>query len=132
MEKQNDIGLLIIRISITSLMLFHGIAKLNGIAPIKGMLANIGLPEILGYGVYFTELIAPILILIGWRTRIMSIVFFFGMISVIVLAHSENIFALSKTGGLQIELILLFAFGALALFFTGAGKYAVSTKNKWD
>jgi putative oxidoreductase len=54
------------------------------------------------------------------------------MISALILAHSNHLFAISKIGGLEIELLLLYAFGGLVFFFTGAGKYAVSTKNIWD
>jgi len=54
------------------------------------------------------------------------------MISSMLLAHSDNIFAFRKMGGLEIELILLYTFGALTLFFTVGGKYAVSNKNQWD
>lgn len=132
MKTNTDLGLLISRITIAGLMLFHGVAKLSSLNGIKGMLAGAGLPELMAYGVYITELIAPLLILIGFRTRLASIVFFFGMIAAMLLAHSDNIFAISKTGGLEIELILLYAFGALVFFFTGAGKYAVSKANKWD
>ena len=64
--------------------------------------------------------------------RIVSVIFFFGMISSMLLAHSDNIFAFRKMGGLEIELILLYTFGALTLFFTVGGKYAVSNKNQWD
>ncbi|WP_405411124.1 DoxX family protein [Maribacter sp. Asnod1-A12] len=131
-KKQNDIGLLILRVTIAGLMLFHGVAKLSGIDPIKGMVSNIGLPEFLAYGVYLTELIAPITILIGWRTRIASVLFFFGMIAAMLLAHADTIFAISIMGGLENELILLYAFGALTIFFTGGGKYAVANKNQWD
>ncbi|MCF8714527.1 DoxX family protein [Joostella atrarenae] len=132
MKKNIDLGLLISRVTIAGLMLFHGVAKLSGLGGIKGMLAAAGLPEVMAYGVYFTELIAPALILIGFRTRLASLAFFFGMMAAMLLAHADNLFAISKTGGLEIELILLFAFGALAFFFTGAGKYAISTSNKWD
>jgi len=52
------------------------------------------------------------------------------MIGSMLLAHSDNIFAISKMGGLKIELILLYTFGALKLFFTVGGKYAVSNKNQ--
>jgi putative oxidoreductase len=86
----------------------------------------------MAYGSYITELIAPVLMIIGFRTRLASMTFFLGMITALILAHSENMFALSKTGGLEIELILLYAFGALVLFFTGAGKFAVSKTNIWD
>jgi len=132
MKKNTDIGLLLLRMTIAGLMLFHGIAKLSNLSGIKNMLTESGLPEIMAFGVYITEIIAPILLLIGFRTKLASLVFFFGMLSAMFLAHSGDIFALSKTGGLQIELILLYAFGALVLFFTGAGKYSVSSTNKWD
>ena len=132
MKKNIDLGLLLLRITIAGLMLFHGVAKLSSLTGIKNMLLKSGLPELLAYGVYITELIAPILILIGLRTRLAAIVFFFGMMAAMFLAHSDNIFAISKTGALEIELILLFAFGALALFFTGSGKYSVSSSNQWD
>lgn len=132
MKRNNDLGLLISRITVAGLMLFHGVAKLSNLNGIKNMLIETGLPELMAYGVYITELIAPLLILIGFRIRLASIVFFSGMIAAMLLAHSENIFSLSKSGGLAIELILLYAFGALVFFFTGAGKYAVSTSHKWD
>jgi putative oxidoreductase len=132
MKTHNDLGLLILRIAIAGLMLFHGVAKLSSLDGIKKMLAESGLPELMAYGVYITELIAPLLILIGLRTRLTSIVFIFGMLTAMLLAHSENIFALSKSGGLEIELILLYTFSALTLFFTGAGKYSVSKSNNWD
>lgn len=132
MRKNIDLGLLLLRITIAGLMLFHGVAKLSNLSGIKGMLTNAGLPEFMAYGVFVTELIAPLLILVGFRTRLASPAFFFGMITAMLLAHADNIFAISKTGGLEIELILLYAFGALVLFFTGAGKFAISQSNKWD
>jgi len=132
MKKNTDLGLLLLRITVAGLMLFHGVAKLSNLDGIKGMLSSNGLPEFMAYGSYITELIAPIIMIIGFRTRLASLTFFLGMITALFLAHSENMFALTKTGGLEIELILLYAFGALALFFTGAGKYAISTKNIWD
>ena len=132
MKNNTDLGLLILRITVAGLMLFHGVAKLSHLDGTKGMLSEVGLPEFIAYGVFITELIAPILMIIGYRTKLASLVFFFGMVAALLMAHSNNIFALSKTGGLQIELILLFALGALALFFTGAGKYAIATKNGWD
>lgn len=132
MKKNIDLGFLILRITVAGLMLFHGVAKLSHLDGIKNMLSSSGIPEFMAYGVFITEIIAPILMIIGFRTRLASIIFFFGMITALFLAHSGNMFALSKTGGLQIELILLYAFGALTLFFIGSGKYAISSKHIWD
>ena len=43
MNKNTDLGLLILRIAVGGLMLLHGIAKLNGVSNIEGMLIATGL-----------------------------------------------------------------------------------------
>ena len=118
--------------NIDVLLLDIGLPGMSGLEGIKHMLTEVGIPSILAYGVFITELVAPLFIIIGLRTRLASLVFFLGMITAMLLAHSDHLFALSKTGGLEIELILLYAFGALVLSFTGGGKYAVSSSNRWD
>ncbi len=133
MEKNQDLGLLILRLTLGGLMLFHGIAKLiHGVGGIEGMLAAKGLPAFLAYGVYVGEIIVPILLIIGFRTRIAAIIFAFNMLVALLLAHSGDIFSLSQHGGWAVELIALFLFGAVALFFTGGGQYALSKNDQWD
>lgn len=132
MSKNTNLGLLILRISVGGLMLFHGIAKLKGVSFIEGMLSEKGLPSFLAYGAYITEIIAPILIIVGYRMRLASLVFALGSLFAIFLVHAADIFTLNQHGGWGIELIGLYLFGALALFFTGSGKFSVSTSNKWD
>lgn len=70
MNASTDVGKLLLRISIGGLMIFHGIDKLSGIDFICGQFSKIGLPGFLGYLVYLGELIAPILLIIGFRSRI--------------------------------------------------------------
>lgn len=132
MKKNTDLGLLILRISIGLLMLLHGIAKLKGVTGIEEMLSNAGLPAFLAYGVYITEIVAPVLILVGYRTRLASAVYIVGVLFAIFLAHSGDIFSLSPHGGWGIELLGLYLFGSLTLFFSGAGKIAISTSGNWD
>lgn len=132
-EKNNDLGLLIIRLSIGILMLLHGIAKLShGVGFIEQTVVDSGLPSFIAYGVYVGEIIAPLFIIIGYGTRIASAIFAFNMIVAVALAHAGDIFSLSQTGGWTIELQALYFFAALALMFTGGGKYSLSTKNSWD
>ncbi len=51
--KNNDLGLLILRLSIGILMLFHGISKMiYGIDFIEGLMSSKGLPGFFAYGVY--------------------------------------------------------------------------------
>lgn len=133
LDRNIDLGLLILRLSIGGLMLLHGISKLShGAGMIEQMVAETGLPSFIAYGVYIGEIIAPLFIIVGYGTRIAAAIFAFNMIVAVSLAHSGDIFSLSNTGGWALELQGLYFFGALALLFTGAGKYAVSKKHLWD
>lgn len=133
MKKNTDVGLLIIRLSIGILMLLHGLAKLGGsLGFIKGILAGMGLPTFIAYGVLVGEILAPIAIIIGFRTRIAAAIFAVNSLVAILMVHSHDIFKLSEHGGWAIELLGLYLFGALALVFTGAGQFAVSKSNQWN
>lgn len=126
-----DIGKLILRFSIAGLMLFHGFSKLfNGIDGVKFLVTNAGLPEVVAYGVYFGEIIFPILIILGLFTRISSLFFALTMVFAIFLAHSSELFNIGETGGLVIELPLIYLLGAISLMFIGAGKYSLDARCK--
>lgn len=128
-----NIGLLILRLSIGGMMLFNGMAKLlRGVDSIKETFFNVGIPEFIAYAVFLGELLAPVLMIIGYRTRLAGILITITMLVAILTAHSEKIFTLNQYGGWAIEVLGLYLFGALALCFTGAGKFAVSSNGKWD
>ncbi len=132
-QKSYNTGLLILRASIGILMLLHGIAKLlHGVDGISGMLSAKGIPGFVAYGVFVGEIIAPVLLVIGYRTRLAALVFAVNMVVAVMLAHAGDIFSLSATGGWAIELAGLYFFGSLALLFTGGGKFAVSSRSWWD
>ncbi|PBJ16041.1 DoxX family protein [Flavobacterium sp. ACN6] len=126
-SKNTDLGLLVLRISVGGLMLFHGIAKL--IHGISFLVENMGA---FGYAVYIGEVLAPIAILLGFRTRIAAVLLAITCVVAIATAHAQDIFSISEHGGYANELLMLYLLGAAALFFTGSGKYAVSYSNKWD
>jgi len=133
MKKNTDIGLLILRILLAVLMILHGIGKLNGgLEFVKGLLSEKGLPAFIAYGALVGELLAPIAILIGFRTRIAATIYAINCLVAIFMVHSSILFTLSETGGWAVELLGLYFFTSVALFFTGAGKYALSTSNNWD
>ena len=110
-------------------MLFHGFFKLfNGIDGIKFLVTQAGLPEFFAYGVYLGEILFPILIIIGLFTRISSLFFALTMVFAIFLAHSNDIFALGKTGGPVIELALIYLLASISIMFIGAGKFSLDAK----
>lgn len=133
MRKNNDLGLLVLRITIGVLMLLHGISKLKGgLDFISGMLVEKGLPGFIAYGVLVGEILAPILLIIGFRTRIAAIIYAFNCLVAVLMVHSADIFKMSEHGGWELELLGLYFFTSLALFFTGGGKYGASNRNIWD
>jgi len=132
-EQNRDTGLLLLRCTIGILIVFHGIANMNSnYAYIKGLLNGIGMPEFLAYGGFIGEIIAPILIVIGYRAGLASLILAFFFLIAILLGHSSDIFSLNQFGGWGIELQAFYLFSAMVVFFTGAGKYALSINSKWD
>lgn len=132
-KKREDLGLLILRLSVGVLMLLHGIAKLqHGVGPIEGIITSAGLPAFLTYGVYLGEVVAPLFIIFGFGTRAAALVLAGNCVVAALTAHAADIISLNATGGWGVELLGLYFFGALALVFTGGGKYALSRKYIWD
>lgn len=121
------IGLLILRITVGGLMLFHGIKKLtHGHDFIKKVLADAHLPEFLWIGVPIGEVIAPICIILGLFTRSAALLIAFTMVMSIYLAYGWAGFEFNQYGAFKIELNLFFLLTALSIYFTGPGKNALS------
>jgi len=126
-EKNTDLGLLILRVLVASLLILHGFGNLmSNYAFIKSMMVNSGLPEFLSYGAFVGEIVAPVLIIVGYKERLASMLVAFTMLMAIATTHSTEIFQLNQFGGWAIELQAFYLFGALVIFFTGAGKYVAN------
>ena len=130
----NDFGLLLLRLTIGGLMLFHGVAKaMGGYVFIEGMLENIGLPSFIAWFAVGAELVGSLMIIAGVWTRAAAVVMVGNMVVAILMAHWGHIFSVdAATGGWAIELPMLYLLGATVLFFTGAGKYAVTKGSVLD
>jgi len=129
MFQSNDIGKLILRVSVGVLILFHGLNKIiYGVGGVKHLLSEAGLPQFLAYGVYVGEVIVPIFLVLGLYTRVASLVLAFNMLVAIILAHGGTMFSLSKHGGLVMELPLFYFILSIVIFILGSGRYAVNSK----
>ena len=133
--KPEDTGKLLVRLAVGGLMLFHGVSKLvNGIGWLEGLLGSLGIPGFIGFGVYIGEVIAPVLIIAGYRTRLAGLLVAFDMVAALLLVHRSELFSIKPSGGgWAIELNAFFLLASLSLFFLGAGRYsAVKTPGRWD
>ena len=120
----NNIALLILRVVFAGSMLYgHGLGKLNRL--LEG---NLSFSNPLGIGeiptlilAVFSEFLAPIFIIIGYKTKFFS---FFPAATMFVAAfivHWGDSFG-------RVEKALLFLTVFVILMMTGAGKYSVDRK----
>ena len=125
-----DAGLLLLRLGVGTLILFHGIFKLtHGVAWIAGPLGAVGLPTWLQYGVYVAEVVAPVLVIVGLWARPAALVMAFDMFMAIFLARRADVAKINPMGGgWAIELELMYLVGALAIALMGSGRYGIGRK----
>jgi putative oxidoreductase len=123
----DDIGKLLLRVTVAILIGFHGVSKMQrGIGWMAGVLQSHHLPVWLGYGVYVAEIVAPILLILGVLTRPSALVIAFDMCMAIYLVQQNRIFTTNQGGGWAIELEMFYLLAAVAIFFLGSGRFAVS------
>ncbi|MGC9952785.1 MAG: DoxX family protein [Rhizomicrobium sp.] len=126
-----DIGKLLLRLSLGGLLLFHGVHKLlNGLGPIQTMLAAHNISDAVAYGVYLGELVAPVLIILGLFSRIGGLLVAFNMVIAVLLAHTASLMAMTpETGGYALELQAFYLFSGLAVALLGAGRISLGDGN---
>jgi putative oxidoreductase len=125
----HDIALLIGRILIGALFLIAAYNKLKGLGGTTGYFTKLGVPApaIAAPVVALFELTAGILVMVGFKTRLVALAIAAFCVASALLAHTN--FA----DGNQLNHFLknlAIAGGCLALFVTGAGAMSVDAKRK--
>ncbi len=129
MYMYEEIGKLILRVALGALILFHGIAKImHGIDPIQAMVQGAGLPAALGFGVYIGEVLAPVLLIVGFYARAGAALVALNMLFAIILVHRQDILGVTPQGGYALELQAMFLFAAISLIFMGPGRLGVNER----
>ena len=128
---QQDLGKLILRVTLGALVLLHGVAKLSGgLAGIVGMVEAQGLPGFLGYAVLVGEVLAPLMLLAGFHARIGGLLVAINMLVAIVLVHMGDLGSLNSQGGWALELQGMFLGTALAIALIGPGRFRVTGRSR--
>ncbi|HLV39705.1 DoxX family protein [Xanthomarina sp.] len=118
----NDLAQLIARVGFGALMLTHGIPKI-------GMLSNPSeFADPLGIGgtlslilVLIAEVIAPVLVIIGFKTKLATIPIILTMLTAALVFHSQDPFGVK-------EKALLYVVAFTVILLAGPGKYAIDKK----
>lgn len=126
--ENDDLGRLMLRLGLGVMVLFHGMAKLTTPAMLTAIaraLEAAGLPASLAYATLIGEIVAPLMLLIGWRARIAGLLIAINMLTALTLVHGARLLTLDAQGGWALELSSLFLCGALAMVFLGSGRLAL-------
>lgn len=125
----DDAGKLILRLALGVLILLHGIAKLiGGVEGIGGMLQGVGLPAELAWAALIGEVLAPLLLIVGWHARVGAALIALNMLVALGLAHLSQLFTLNAQGGWALELQGMFLFTAIALMVMGPGRHSINQR----
>ncbi|MBE9540349.1 MAG: DoxX family protein [Proteobacteria bacterium] len=126
--NQEELGKLVLRLCVGVLMLFHGYSKIanpGSLDWIGATLSAFHLPSVLAYGVYVGEILAPLMIIIGFRARLGGWLIFVNMVFALFLAHQSELLSLSEQGAWAVELQGFYLFCGLAVALLGSGALAV-------
>jgi len=125
-HKNLNLALLLIRISLGAIFIFHGWAKVSNIDGAVGMFASMGIGTLLTYIAAYTEFLGGIAILVGVATRLAGGLLSIVMVVAIALVHFKNGFNMAN-GGYEFQLLILVC--SIAIAIVGPGKY--SLHDKW-
>ena len=107
-------------------MLLHGIGKLTGgIVWLEQLLQLNGMPAFLAYGVYLGEIVAPLMLIVGFAVRPAAFILLVNMVFAVGLTHADDLWLLSPQGGWMLEVQGLYILFAVVLMLSGGGRFSV-------
>jgi len=122
MERFQDISMLLGRVFLSLIFIVSGFNKITDYAGTQGYMESMGVPALMLPLVIILELLGGIAILIGFKTRIVALLFIgFNVISALLL-HSD--FG-DQTQTTMFMKNIAIAGGFLLLFAQGAGAYSI-------
>ena len=125
----DDLGRLVLRVALGALILLHGISNWRyGLGPIEEMVTAHGMPSFVAYGVLVGEVVAPLMLLLGFYARIGGLLIAINMLFAIGLAHMSMLTQLNSEGGWALELQGMYLATALAITLLGPGRYAINQR----
>ncbi|MBU8880885.1 DoxX family protein [Bacillus sp. FJAT-29790] len=124
MVQKNEIGALILRITLGILFLIHGVVKFQGgIENTVGWFESINIPGFMAYVVALLEVIGGIALIIGFATKLVSILFALLMVGATIIAKLPvGLLGNGQMAGYELDL----AFLAIAVYLAINGSKLLS------
>ena len=121
-KKHNDVALLLIRFGLAVVFIGHGWVKIADLSGFTQIFGSLGIPAFLVYVVAFVEFGGGIALLLGIFVRPFSFLLAIDMFFAIILVKIGTGLPVPY----EFELVLLL--NALALMFTGPGRYSLARR----
>lgn len=122
-NNQTNLALAVLRIGASLMLLTHGIPKIERL-----FASPVEFPDPLGVGPTFSlilaligEVVGPLLVLIGYKTKLATIPTIITMVVALLFIHLEDPFNVK-------EKALLFLLLFVVIFLAGPGKYSVDRR----
>lgn len=119
-KKNQDLGLLLVRLAIGIGFLAHGLQKLQGMAGIIKFFGSLGLPPVMAWVVGISETAVGLAMILGIQTQLA------GFVMAIIMVVAISLVKLKKGylgGGYELE--SLYLLGGLGIAMAGAGKHTL-------
>lgn len=122
-KNHNHLALAILRIGLSALMLSHGIPKLAMLSDPSAFADPIGVgPTLSLILALIGEVLAPALIIIGFKTKLATIPVIITMFVAAFVVHLQDDLGTK-------EKALLYLIGFIVVFLAGPGKFSIDGKN---
>jgi putative oxidoreductase len=128
-DRSSDIGAALLRATSGIYFLVHGSIKLFIFTPAgtAGYFQSIGLPGFLGYITILIEILGGLMLIAGYKTRLVAAVMIPVLLGAAFFGHGGNGFTFSNpNGGWEYPIYWAVAMAAQALI--GAGAYSVDKR----
>lgn len=119
--KNKSLGLLLLRLTLGSIFIVHGVQKFMDIESTIGFFSKIGIPSFFAYVVAFVETFGGLAVVLGIFTGLSGILLAIVMVVALITVKFN-------LGFFRYEIDLALLGSALAIIFTGPGHYSIHNK----
>lgn len=129
-QQSEDIGKLVLRLTLALLMLFHGVDKIGNLGGVMSILEKNGLPEFMAYLIYVGEILAPLMLIVGYRVKVAALTISLTIVAASLLVFSNSLFSLGKHGAYALEVQAFYLFVGIAVFLLGNDRFCLDSMRR--